>query len=210
MIVQSIRKSKRLKSDELPPIDMSYHPQETPIETSRNEQEAFHEENGIDQDHDIPEGEELSTIIQEQWDSVIRDEVRENAISVMEIEDERDQTNTAIEKGGNEDDSNSDEEFSIDGEKEEFAKLLRQKNKKRIIFLKTMSKYYSKRAMKNKQSEQPSETNPALRQVKKRNHNKFLKEVEVLDTRLRKRNREGQVNATRKMSTRNNIQQITE
>ena len=64
--------------------------------------------------------------------------------------------------------------------------------------------------MKNKQSEQPSETNPALRQVKKRNHNKFLKEVEVLDTRLRKRNREGQVNATRKMSTRNNIQQIPE
>lgn len=209
MIARNIRKSVQMESDKSPPIDMSFRPQETSMETSRNELVVFPEENDIGQDNDIPGGEELSTIIQEQWDSVLRDEVRENAIP-MEIEGKTNPANSAMERRGDNND-NDNEEFTVDGEKKEFAKIVQQMKNKVDILQKARSTYQIRKASDSKESNQPSESSPAFRQVKKRNHNNFLKEAEVLDTRLRKRNREGQNIETRKRSTRNNnIQQITE
>ena len=199
----------REKSDQLRPVDMSYHSQEESIETSINQMTVLPEENNISQDNDIPEGEELSTIIQEQDDSFLRGEIRETETSMMEIEGNTYQEKPVIEKRGDNND-NDNEEYSIDSEKKEFAKRVQQKNKKRTVFLKAMSNYKLRKAKDGIESELPFESNPVPRQIKKRNHNNFLKEVEVLNSRLRNKSSDGKYIETRKMSTRNNIQQITE
>ena len=74
-----------------------------------------------------------------------------------------------------------------------------------------MSNYKLRKAKDGIESELPFESNPVPRQIKKRNHNNFLKEVEVLNSRLRNKSSDGKYIETRKMSTRNNnTQQVTE
>ena len=185
---------------------MSYHPSNSSVEILQKENVYHHDENEIDQNYDSPEGEELSTIIQEQEDSVLREEIKDNGITTRgtEVLSSQMYITEKMKKKENNDGDDDDGEFSVDGEIQEYKKRVQQMNKKGVVFRKAISKYRTTNNKENNQSsEQPSHFSSQSSPTRKRDHFKFLKNTEVLESRLRKRSREKQDKDINQMTTRN-------